>query len=193
MPEVKIFKSKWKAIKLILLSLPFLLAIVFFNHYDNGSQLSPWTYWPSVLILGCILGFGVFNLLDERPEIVINEYAIFNRMTFTMFDKSENKGVTKWENIKKVSYKVYRGSYKGLPLSKKNSIIIFLYKPNVKEKSHLSKYVHMPLEQLRINGIKLTQFIDSMRLADIPTKIKLLADYNQFMESNSPANSNNDQ
>ncbi|MCU0348142.1 MAG: hypothetical protein MUC59_14470, partial [Saprospiraceae bacterium] len=81
MPEYKLCKSPWKAIKLIVMSLPF-VAMGIWVHFDDDNPKSEefWGWFGIVFFgLGIILGF--FHLFDRRPQIVVKENGIWDRTT----------------------------------------------------------------------------------------------------------------
>lgn len=82
MKEIKIYKSRWKAIKMMLLCSIFVVPSAYvLLRYDS----SPWQLWLSVCFFGLGYPFGIFQLLDRRPQIIINEIGIFDRTTYHSF------------------------------------------------------------------------------------------------------------
>ena len=90
MLELKFYKSPWKATKLILLSLPFVL----FSLYDivSHNQTMPSALsWFCLCFFGLGIPLGLFNLFDRRPEIIVSEVGVFDRRT--------NKDFINWDVI----------------------------------------------------------------------------------------------
>lgn len=78
MKEIKLYKSPWRAIKLLLLSSVF----VFGGIWLITSTDSPkWLGWMSIGFFGLGYPVGLFQLLDRRPQIIINELGIWDRTT----------------------------------------------------------------------------------------------------------------
>ena len=76
MKEIKLYKSPWKAIKLLLLCTIFVLGgILIINSTDSPE----WVGWMSICFFGLGYPIGFFNLLDRRPQIIINEIGIWDR------------------------------------------------------------------------------------------------------------------
>lgn len=79
MKEIRLYKSRSKALKLILGSAAF-VAIGFFMYEDK-----------QILAIVCIVFFGLalfaglFQFFDRRPQIIINEIGIFDRTTLEEF------------------------------------------------------------------------------------------------------------
>jgi hypothetical protein len=181
MNEVKIYKSKWKATKLFILSLPFVaLGIWDLSHHPSTSPI--WLDWTAVCFFGLGSLLGLFNLFDNRTELVINENGIFSRLSYGIFDKSTDKGFVKWDSIIDAYLNVFKNSYWGLPLSKHKTICLTVNGKVVK-RSKLSKAFGMgdfniPLINLKsINEDKLITFIKAMSQADVITKQQLLQDF----------------
>lgn len=82
MIEYKIYKYPWKAIKLILLCTIFVLGGIFFL---NQSDVPKFIAWFCILFFGLGYPIGLFQLLDRRPQIIINEIGIFDRTTHKDF------------------------------------------------------------------------------------------------------------
>ncbi|HEX3386252.1 MAG TPA: STM3941 family protein [Mucilaginibacter sp.] len=87
MPEIKLYKSKWKAIRLILLCLPWVLVCLYLIN-KNDSSIGCF----GLCFFGLGIPIGLFNLLDNRPRIIINEIGIFDRLAY--------KDFINWEIIK---------------------------------------------------------------------------------------------
>ncbi len=71
--EIKLFKSKKKAIQMILLCTPFVLI---------GFMListKPVIGWSSIGFFGLGYPLGIYNLLDKKPLIIINEIGLLVR------------------------------------------------------------------------------------------------------------------
>jgi len=82
--EVKLYKSKWKAIKLLLLACPFIAASVYDLWY-NTTMMPDWLSWLSLCFFGLAIPMGLFTFFDRRPQIIINETGIFDRLAYKDF------------------------------------------------------------------------------------------------------------
>jgi len=76
MKEYSLYKSRSKAVKLILLSSLFVITGIFLLGQPNTSRLMAWL---CILFFGTGIGLGLFQFLDRRPQIIINELGIFDR------------------------------------------------------------------------------------------------------------------
>ena len=76
MTEYKIYKSPWKAIKLLAGSSLF-VAAGFFIVY--AGKASPVMAWLTICFFGMGIPISLFQLLDRRPQIIVSEIGIFDR------------------------------------------------------------------------------------------------------------------
>lgn len=76
MQELKIYKSPWKAIRMMLLCSVFVVPSAFLLLATNESR---WQLWLSIGFFGLGYPLGIFQLLDRRPQLIINEIGIFDR------------------------------------------------------------------------------------------------------------------
>ncbi len=82
MKEIKLYKSPWRAIKLILLCSIFVVG-GYFILIDTDSP--KWIGWFNICFFGLGYPIGLFHLLDRRPQIIINDLGIFDRTTYEKF------------------------------------------------------------------------------------------------------------
>ena len=80
--DIKLYKSPWRAIKLILLCSIFVVG-GYFMLMDADSP--KWIGWFNICFFGLGYPVGLFHLLDRRPQIIINELGIFDRTTYENF------------------------------------------------------------------------------------------------------------
>ncbi len=159
MKEIKLYKSPWRAIKLILLCSIFVglgLWGIMTGHMPT------WVAWLNTGFFGLGYPVGLFHLFDRRPQIVINETGIFDRTT--------NKDFINWEIIKdaylidihkqKFICLVVDEKYK--PSQNKGK----LYQQTAKFSEAIgAQELNISLGQVKIDPEKLTEFILLMRTA----------------------------
>jgi hypothetical protein len=182
MSEIKLYKSPWKAVRLILLSLPFIIASLYFIFYKDADKALDWV---CLCFFGLGIPLGLFNLLDRRPELVFSEDGIFDRLSYSILNKRHDKGHLKWDLIKNVYVNVYSNSFRGIPTSKQRFICIEVSdeeKKSLKYNTKASKFSHVlglsdyniPLMNLKVDDQELLNFIKSMSHADTMTRRNLL-------------------
>ena len=137
MKEIEFYKSKLKAIKLILLSLPFVAFSVWDLNNSNHID-STWFNWLGISFFGLGILLGLFNLFDKRPEIIIQMDGIFSRSSYSVFDRSPQRGFIEWSDIADAYLYVQQLNYKGLP-TRKHKYVCLVLKKNAKEKLNISK------------------------------------------------------
>ena len=80
--DIKLYKSPWRAIKLILLCSIFVFGGIFLLTNTDSPK---WVAWLNIGFFGLGYPVGLFHLLDRRPQIIINEIGIFDRTTYKDF------------------------------------------------------------------------------------------------------------
>ncbi|WP_428742034.1 STM3941 family protein [Tenacibaculum sp.] len=166
MTEIKLYKSKKRAISMMLLCSIFVLGGIWL--LQKNSILG----WSGIGFFGLAYPLGIYNLLDTKPIIIINEIGIYDRSTSSDF--------INWELILD-AYPINISGQKFICL-----IIDEKYKPS-RKKGKLYKNVaklneaigaqelNIHLGQIqKIDEIKLTQFILQMSKADKNTKTELI-------------------
>ncbi len=86
--EIKIYRSIWKPIRLILLStIIFATGLLMLDTYDSDN----WINWIVIVCGGLGYPVALFQLFDRRPLMRINEIGIF--------DRTQNKDFINWDII----------------------------------------------------------------------------------------------
>src|SRR5688572_20606425 len=80
--EIKLYKSPWRAVKLINLCSILVFGGIFILSQPDAPK---WVGWMSIRFFGLGYPVGLFHLLDRRPQIIINEAGIFDRTTYKYF------------------------------------------------------------------------------------------------------------
>jgi hypothetical protein len=168
MQEFKLYKSPGRAKRLILGCSVF----VIIGFWQLESEHTPlWMAYSSICFFGLGVIVGLFHLLDDRPQIVINEVGIFDRMG--------QKEMINWEIIKDA----YLLNISGQPFI--CVVVDEKFKPSKKKGSfyrkvaNLSEFIgaqeiNISLGQLNVDYQKLTDFILQMRSATKSDKNDML-------------------
>ena len=88
MTEYKIYKSPWKAIKLLAGCSLFVAAGFFIL---SAGKANPVGAWLCSGFFGLGIPISLYQLLDRRPQIIVNEIGIF--------DRTAHKDFINWEII----------------------------------------------------------------------------------------------
>lgn len=79
MKEIRLYKSKWKILGLLLGSLIFVFGGIHMLGTADTDPVKKIISWTSILFFGLGIPIFLYNLLDRRPQIVINEVGILDR------------------------------------------------------------------------------------------------------------------
>ena len=91
MTELKLYKTTNKGLKIIGLSIPFVVIGVWMILQEPTGTTSYIMGWLCTSFFGLGIPIGLFQTFDRRPQIVINENGIWDRTT--------NQEEIKWEQI----------------------------------------------------------------------------------------------
>lgn len=159
MQEIKLYKSPGRAKRLILVSSIFV--IIGLWQIESG-HMRLWMAYSSVFFFGLGVLVGLYHLFDNRPQIIINEVGIFDRMG--------HKEMINWEIIKDA----YLINISGQPFI--CIVVDEKFKPSKKKGKFYRKMsklneligaqeINISLGQLKVDYQKLTDFILQMRSA----------------------------
>lgn len=170
MTEFKLYKSPWKALRVLGLTLPFIIGGIWAITKGAPGTMDYIMGWFVTCFFGLGIPVGLFHLFDRRPQIIINEAGIFDRTT--------HKDFINWEIIKD-AYPIDIHGQKFISL-----IVDESFKPS-KKKGKLynsvsrlneafgAQELNISLGQIKIDEIKLTEFVMAMTKADKNAKEKL--------------------
>jgi len=166
--ELKIYKSPRKAVQLLLgCSLFVALGLFLLKQPDTPKLVA----WLAVSFFGLGLPVGLFQLLDRRPQIIVNELGIFDRTTHRDF--------INWEIIQNV-YLVEVHEQPFICL-----IVDETFEPSRKKGwfgrglAHLNKSMgfqelNISLGSVNVNTERLATFILLMQAAEKPERVFLV-------------------
>ncbi len=170
--EIKLYKSKRKALKLFLLSAPLFAGGIWMIVRDDSSQTDLIMGWIGTCLFGLAIPVGIYHLLDKRPQVVINEIGIFDRTTHEEF--------INWDIIKDAyPINIYGQQFVCLlvaenfkPSKKKGLLQRGFAKLN---KGIGAQELNINLGQLDANSFKMTDFILAMIHADKSKRLELIS------------------
>lgn len=80
--EIRLYKSRWRALKLLVGCVAFVgIGLWILQKPDAPAVVG----WASVVFFGLGIPISLFQLLDRRPQIIISELGIFDRTTHHEF------------------------------------------------------------------------------------------------------------
>jgi hypothetical protein len=160
MYEIKLYKSRWKAIKLLALTLPFVAIGLWMATKNPNKCTDQIAGWFNVCFFGMGLPIGLFNLFDRRPKIIITETGIW--------DRSFKQAEIKWEDIESAyPFTVSKQKFIGLTPPEVEE---FLDEPDTwvtKINAAIgAQRLNLHLGQISIDQLQLTDFINAMIFAE---------------------------
>ena len=168
MTDLRIYRSRWKGIRSMLL-----YSVFIFGGFciAKGSAGSMSAAYLSILLLALTYPFALYHIFDRRPKIIINEIGIF--------DRTANKNIINWEIIKDAYLTdVYKRKFICLVIDKKFEPSNFKgkYSQNVAVllKAIGFQELNISLGKLSVNGERFTEFIVAMKNADKPKRLSLM-------------------
>lgn len=158
MKEIILYKSPKKSLQLILPCLLFVLLGIFIVSRGGG-----WIGWMSIIFFGLGIPIAVINLLDRRPQIIINEIGVF--------DRTIHKEVINWEVIRD-AYPISINGQKFIALvidedfkpSRKKG---FFYRKTARLNELIgAQELNLNLTMVNVDEVQLTLLIQSLIRAD---------------------------
>lgn len=164
MNEIRLYRSRGKVLRLMLLCSMFVGLGCFMLGRADAPQ---WIAWLSIGFFGLGLPFGIYQLLDRRPQIIVNEFGVFDRTTHHEF--------INWEIIRDVYLiAVNRQQFICLvvdeafePSRKKNKFRQGMASLN---KGFGFQELNISLGLVRIDAMRFAEFILAMRSAEQPER-----------------------
>lgn len=168
MAEVKLYKRPSKALKLLALTVPFVLAGLWMINVETKGTFDYIVGWVSVCFFGLGIPIGIFHIFDRRPQIIINEDGIR--------DRTSKQGIIKWEQIKSAySWNIHGQKFISLVLDEGFVIKGRQYKWATKISEVIgAQKVNLSLGQLKVDESKLTRFINKMSKTKPEGRIKVI-------------------
>ncbi len=167
MNEIKIYKSPWKAIKLVFLCSIFVGLGIWLLTTDSPK----WISWLGIGFFGLGYPVGIFNLLDRRPQIIINKIGIFDRTAHNEF----------------INWELIQDAY---PISISGQEFVCLvideeFKPSRTKNAFRKNVVkwnealgaqelNINLGQVKMKAVELAIFISAIRNAEADTRNQLI-------------------
>ena len=168
MTDYKIYKSPWKAIKLLVGCSLFVAAGFFIL---SAGKANPLMAWLTIGFFGLGIPISLFQWLDRRPQIIVNEIGIF--------DRTAHKDFINWEIIQDAYIvKVQQETFICLvvPEEFEPSTHKSIFKKRI---ASLSKAIgfqelNISLGNLNVDAVRMAEFILAMRSAEVGSRQSLI-------------------
>ncbi|WDF53375.1 STM3941 family protein [Mucilaginibacter sp. KACC 22063] len=103
MDEIILYKSKWKAIRLMLIALPF-LAFSVYDLLQSNHINADWLNYLSIVLFGSGFIYGFYNLFDRRALLIINETGVWVRTEYPDFINWDAIDHAYWKTIRRQKF-----------------------------------------------------------------------------------------
>ncbi len=171
MAEIRLYKTTAKGLKIIGLSLPFLVLGIWTlldGPYGSTEYIMTWIV---TCFFGLGLPFGLFQAFDKRPQIIISEKGIWDRTT--------KQDEVKWEQIiEAYHFDIYGQKFISLVT---DDTFVFKKKP-YKWATKINEFVgaqnlNLNLGQINIDERELTKFINFLCKKNSDERLKLITSF----------------
>lgn len=81
MTEIKLYRSTIKGLKIIAMSIPFVLIGIWMIGKEPFETLDYIMGWIGICFSGLGISIGIFIIFDKRPQIIIDENGVWDRRT----------------------------------------------------------------------------------------------------------------
>ena len=171
MTEIILTKTPLKAIRIFLLSIPF-VAIGIWMMVSKDVFTFDWIM--GLLCSGFFslgLFVGLFHFFDKRPQIIINENGIWDRTT--------KQDLIKWDFIKEAyPISIYRQRFISLVVNDGFEFKTKQYKWATKLSEGIgAQKLNIQVSQIKIDENRLTDFINTMIKVNKVDRIKIIKEY----------------
>ncbi len=183
MEEIKLYKTTKKGLKIIGLTIPFVVIGIWMITQEPYGTTNYIIGWVCTCFFGLGFPIGLFQTFDKRPQIIINDNSIWDRTT--------NQDEIKWEQIIE-AYPLDINGQKFISLVT-NDTFVFKKKP-YKWAAKINEYVgaqnlNLSLGQINIDECDLTNFINELCKASTNERKTLIREFQFKVKIDSPSNS----
>ncbi len=171
MKEIKLYKSPWKAIKLLALTIPLIAVGIWLILRNESSLVDKIMGWIGVPFFGFGFFLAFFHMFDKRPQIIINETGIWDRTT--------KQDLIKWEFIKNANpLDVFGQKFVTLTMDKsfKRKNTQYGWAKRLGKKVG-STGLDLQLSQIKVKPERMTKFVKDMIKVDKQDRAMLIDKY----------------
>lgn len=171
MTEIKLYKSPWKAIKLLGLTIPLVAVGIWLILRNESTLVDRIMGWIGVPFFGFGFFLAFFHMFDKRPQIIINETGIWDRTT--------KQDLISWNLIKNAKpLNIFGQKFITLTMDKSFKSRNKQYRWARKLSKEVgSSGLDLQLSQIRINPMTMTKFIKEMIKTDEQNRQGLIDKY----------------
>lgn len=160
MAEIKLYKSSWKAVRLIALTLPFVIIGIWMISKEQKGTFDYIMGWVCTCFFGMGIPIGIYVLFDQRPQIIISETGVW--------DRTMKQVEIKWEQIiKTYPTEIHNQKFIAIAVNETFEFKKKQYKW-VKLLNDLNNYqrLNLNISQIKIDETKLSELLNKLIHAD---------------------------
>jgi hypothetical protein len=167
--EIKIYKSPVKALRLVFLASLF-VAPCTYALITRSLNMPPILAWSGVSFFGLGLLYGLFNLIDRRPQIIINTEGLFDRMAYRDF--------INWSLIKDAYvFHINKQTFIGIVIDSA-ALSLIKRKGSLRLSKHIGfQEITLSLGMIKIDEQRFRDFIVAMSQAAPAKRTNLITQY----------------
>jgi hypothetical protein len=171
MTEIKLYKTSSKGLKLVGMSIPFVLIGIWMITKEPFGTFDYFMGWICTCFFGLGIPIGLYQTFDKQPQIIINENGVWDRTT--------RQDEIKWEQvIEAYPLDIFGQKFISIVADK---TFVFKKKQN-KWAARINKKVgaqqlNLHLGQINIDANKLTGLINDLSKANREDREKLIQSF----------------
>lgn len=179
MTKLKLYKSNSKGINFFALCLPFVLIGIWMISENQNGTFDYYMGWFILSFFGSGIPVSIFNLLDKRAQIIINENGIWDRTT--------KQNEIKWEQIiEAYSIDIYNQKFISIIVDETYEFKKRQYKWAEKLTELIgAQKLNINLSQLKIDEVQLTILINKIKDVEKNDRNNLIRTFLSNHKSNS--------
>ena len=168
MTEIKLYKSPFKSLRLLLLCSIFVIPSAWLIFATENND---WQLWCSLCFFGLGYIVGLFHILDRRVQIIINKNGIWDRTT--------KLGLMQWELIKKAyEIEIQKQKFISIVASKKlkSKKKIYAWASYLNRKIG-AQDINLNISQIKVNAEEMVMLINILKNEPIEGRDKVIEMY----------------
>lgn len=171
MTEIKLHKTTTKGLKLIGMSIPFVVIGIWMITKEQFGTTDYIMGWICTCFFGLGIPIGLIQTFDSRPQIIINENGIWDRTT--------NQDEIKWEQIiEAYPLDIFSQKFISIVADKTFEFKKKQFKWAAKINKEIgAQQLNLHLSQINIDVNKLTELINELSKSNKEDRIKLIQSF----------------
>jgi hypothetical protein len=171
MKEIKFYKRPLKGLKIVALTVPFVVIGIWLISKGPAEITDYIMGWICTCFFGLGIPVGLFQTFDRRPQIIITENGIW--------DRTIKQDAIKWEQIKGAYYlNIYKQRFVCLEVNDSFTLKKNQYKWAAKLNEEIgAQKINLSISQLKISEHLMTNFINEIIAAEKENRANIIRKY----------------